>query len=346
LEKTTYQFYTQDFGSGMVLVLKTSKTTRRDGPFNNSDKDAWFYPSKSTIEIIKLPGEQEEKKPVTKSSASSGFKFTTTNFDDGWTSTEQEDWVEVNKGDVKVLLHYPNNKINPANTDPDVVCQAAWNVLVAPRYSNIENYQLTPHVIEYERPYFAQANLTDKQSGKKVFVALFKKGDSGWIEIIATDKNSFIKNFGLDISTIDRYADSKIWYPLVNLRSYNKFAVAPGDFKGKWSSSYTGMLQYVNINTGNDAGMNTHSSSEIFQFTGNNYAWVLNVASGFVGNIKFQNVKSNGSFSGINNWQVHFSEIEKKARTYNAYFSCVKGARLLWFQDTGYGDYRSFGKVE
>jgi hypothetical protein len=301
---------------------------------------------KPAIEIIKLPGEQIEKEPAKKSVVTSEFQFTTTNFDDGWTSTVQEDWVEVRKGDIKVLLHYPNNKINPVNTDLDVVCTAAWNALVAPRYSNMENYQLTPGVVEYERPYFAQANLTDKQIGKKVFVALFKKGNSGWIEIITTDRSSFLENFGLDIGKIDTYADSKIWEPLQKLRSYNKFAVAASDFKGKWSSSYTGTLQYVNIYTGNSAGMNTHSSSEAFEFTGNNYAWELKVASGFVGNIKFQGVKSNGKFTVPNNWQVHFSEIEKKERTYNAYFSCVKGARLLWLQDTGYGDYRSFGKVE
>jgi hypothetical protein len=35
-----------------------------------------------------------------------------------------------------------------------------------------------------------------------------------------------------------------------------------------------------------------------------------------------------------------------KPRLYNAYFSCIKGARLLWLQDTGYGGYTSFGKVE
>jgi hypothetical protein len=56
LEKTTYQFFTQDFGSGMVLVLKANTVTKRDGRFNNSNNDAWFYPSKSKIEEIKLPG--------------------------------------------------------------------------------------------------------------------------------------------------------------------------------------------------------------------------------------------------------------------------------------------------
>jgi hypothetical protein len=55
LEKVTYQFLTEDYGSGMVLVLKAGKETKRDGYFNNSSKDAWFYPSKSSLEFITLP---------------------------------------------------------------------------------------------------------------------------------------------------------------------------------------------------------------------------------------------------------------------------------------------------
>jgi hypothetical protein len=56
LEKITYQFSTQDLGSGMVLILKANAPTKRDGRFNNSDNNAWFYPAKSKIEEIKLPG--------------------------------------------------------------------------------------------------------------------------------------------------------------------------------------------------------------------------------------------------------------------------------------------------
>jgi hypothetical protein len=37
------------------------------------------------------------------------------------------------------------------------------------------------------------------------------------------------------------------------------------------------------------------------------------------------------------NWQVTFSDIEGKARTYNAAFSCVRGSRILWLGETGYG---------
>jgi len=36
-------------------------------------------------------------------------------------------------------------------------------------------------------------------------------------------------------------------------------------------------------------------------------------------------------------WQLSFSDIEGKPRTYNVYFSCIKGARILWIGDTAYG---------
>jgi hypothetical protein len=55
LEKVTYDFVAEDFGSGKVLVLKAPAETKRDGHFNNSLKDAWYYPAKASIEWIKLP---------------------------------------------------------------------------------------------------------------------------------------------------------------------------------------------------------------------------------------------------------------------------------------------------
>ena len=291
-----------------------------------------FKKPAAEVSTVKSPA------PVRSSAAAKGYGFTTTNFDDGWTSTVQEDWVQVAKGNVKVLLHYPTDKIIAANTDVDVMCAAAWNVLVKPRYSNIENYQITPGVLEQFRPYLAQANLTDNATGKKVFVVLFKKGTSGWIEIIAADKDSFIQSFGVDINKIDYYVDSKIWEPLTKLANYNKFAVAASDLTGKWTNKFSGMTQYVNAYTGLDAGMNTHSSKTNFEFgIGQTYKWDLVAASGFVGSIKFQGVKSSGRFSLPSIWQTAFSSIEGKPKTYNAHFSCIKGARILWLDGEGFG---------
>ena len=122
------------------------------------------------------------------------------------------------------------------------------------------------------------------------------------------------------------------------MATYNKFAVAATDLKGKWTNNFTGLTQYVNANTGTSAGADTHASNESFEFAaGNTYKWSIGVASGFVGNIKFQSAKSNGKFSVPNNWQVNFSDIEGKQKTYNVQFTCIKGARILWIGDTGFG---------
>lgn len=86
---------------------------------------------------------------------------------------------------------------------------------------------------------------------------------------------------------------------------------------------------------------NADSPNENFEFgAGQMYKWDLGVASGFVGNIKFRSVKSTGRFTVVNNWQVKFSDIEGKPKTYDIYFSRIKGLRILWLDDRG------FAKVE
>jgi hypothetical protein len=57
-EKITYQFAKQYIAeiNEWQLILKTSKETKRDGPFNNYDHNAWIYIiSSPSHPIIKLP---------------------------------------------------------------------------------------------------------------------------------------------------------------------------------------------------------------------------------------------------------------------------------------------------
>ena len=213
----------------------------------------------------------------------------------------------------------------------------AWDVLVAPKYSSASNMEFKP-LFSFESIEYAEADMIDKATGKEVHVVLFKKlfnrGTGRYIEFISLDKNAFEKEFGR--YTTEALAEN--WNKMANMITYNKFAVAPADLNGKWTSNFTGMTQYVNAYTGANAGANTHASNENFEFgPGNTYKWDLGVASGFVGNIKFQSAKSNGGFSLPNNWQVAFSDIEGKPRTYNVQFVCIKGARVLWIGDTGFG---------
>jgi hypothetical protein len=229
-----------------------------------------------------------------------GYAFTTTNFDDGWTSTVQEDWVEVTKGSIKVLLHYPKQgTIFPA--DPEPLTNAAWNILVAPRYSNLKNYK-TAYIGTYNRPYLGMGYMTENSSRKQVFVVLYRQGETGWIEVVAPDKNSFIQQYKFDPESIRWDSETELLKPLELMVNYNKFGIGPNDFKGVWTSDFTGVQQLYNVYTGNYAGMNIHQSNQTFSFgNGNTYSWSLMAVNGVVGSTKYVQVKSAGKFAILNN---------------------------------------------
>jgi hypothetical protein len=263
-----------------------------------------------------------------------GYTFNTTNFDDGWTSTVQEDWVQVIKGTTHVLIHYPNKEAGGYTADALEGLKKAWSILVAPRYNNMSTVEYK-HIRGWESMEMAEADAVDNASGQRVHIVLFKKnyyGGSGkYLECITPDKNLFVQEFG----EFDPNASG--WEKLERMANYNKFAVAASDLTGKWTSNFAGTTQYVNAYTGLDAGMSSHASNQNYQFgPGNTYNWDLSVANGMVGNLKFQNVKSSGKFSMKSNWQIHFSDMEGKPKTYDIAFTCVKGARVLWVDGTAY----------
>lgn len=341
--------FDNDGEKGVVLLVTATRNKKMVNALILTNSDAYeknitdFLGSitlKKPVSTPQQPGKEiqnanTEKKITT--AAPSKFAFTTTNFDDGWTSVEKADWVEVTKGTSKVLLHYPTNGFKPANTDPDVMCSAAWNYLVAPRYSNIQNYKVGPGVLDYERPYYAEATLTDNASGATVFVVLFKKG-TGWMEFVLPSRKAFVETFGVDISKIDYYVDSEVWDPLKRMANYNRFAVAPADFTGKWTNNFSNNTYYANVYTGLSAGMSTYSSSQVFEFfSGSKYKWNLVAANSYGGASQFASAKGAGTFKVPNNWQIYFTDIEGKPKTYNAYFSCIKGGRLLWIDGEAYG---------
>jgi len=306
LEKATYQFTKHYFSGTQIwnLVLQADKATRRDDPHSSNDtfKNAWYYGPLSANNLkIKLPaGESVIKEEVQKQPTvvSHSFAFTTTNFDDGWTSTVQEDWVQVTKGNIKVLIHYPNKKADEYNSVLLDGLKHAWNVLVAPKYSSAGNIEFKP-TSGWESIEFAEADMIEKATGKTLHVVLFKKnfssGTGKYIEFITPDKNIFEQEFGSYENAVGDFGTSSGWNKMINMVNYNKFAVAASDLTGKWTSNFTGMTQYVNAYTGASAGANTHASNENFEFgSGNTYKWDLGVASGFVGNIKFQSAKASG----------------------------------------------------
>lgn len=344
--------YESDGKKGLVILVTASGGGKMINLVGLMNTAAYQEEITKFLSSIVLPKIEPAKAAPTSQAVrpqparTSNFKFSTSNFDDGWTSTEQEDWVEAVKGNIKVLIHYPKQgTIFPA--DPEPLTNAAWDILVAPRYSNLRNYK-TAYISTYNRPYLGMGYATERASGRQVFVLLFRQGNTGWLEFVAPDKNSFIQQYKFDPETIRWDSESELLTPIIQMVNYNKFAVAESDFSGTWTSDFTGVQQLYSVYTGNYAGMNINQSNEEFVFgVGNSYSWRLLVVSGMVGNTNYANVKSAGKFSVPNNWQIQFSKIESGPKTYNAFWSCIKGARLLHLLDArtpGSGIYTVFGK--
>lgn len=257
------------------------------------------------------------------------FHYTTSNFDDGWTAVEEADWVRVTKGDITVLLHYAKEGTIVA-ADPEPHTNTAWNILVAPRYSNLKNYKVVSP-LDYQRAYLGAGELTENNTGRQVYVGLFRKGNSGWLEVIAPDKNSFVSAFGADVNLISWDTNSEIWNPLLKMFNYNKFAVAASDLTGKWASWSGSSVQYVNAYTGLDAGMgHAQSSNEIVFNANGTYNREYKGVSGSPGTgNKYYGEKNNGN-AIVNNWEVQLTNAFKgETHVFAAQFEAVKGGRIL-----------------
>ena len=273
------------------------------------------------------------------------FKFDTTTFDDNWVSVAQQDWVLSRRGSVTVRLHYPNPATSAYNSDSADTIRVAWNTLVSPRYRDLQDYQ-QGFTLDYERPHLAAGTATSLETGQRVYVSLFEQGDSGWIEIVTPDRATFLEEYGVDVTQMYG-TKSDLLKRLRNLRGLNSFAVAASDLTGSWSSDAGGMTQWVNAFTGLSAGATGFSSNVTFDFAANGtYRWSIAMASGVIGAQTFQSAKSSGKHVMKGNWQITFSDIEGKARLYNAYFEAGRdGQRILWLQDSSYGDYRAHVRV-
>jgi hypothetical protein len=270
------------------------------------------------------------QQPGNTMAVSSGkFQYTTSNFDDGWTAVEEADWVRVTKGDITVLLHYAKEGTIVA-ADPEPHTNTAWNILVAPRYSNLKNYKVVSP-LEYQRAYLGAGELTENNTGRQVYVGLFRKGSSGWLEVIAPDKNSFVSAFGADVNNIGWDTNSEIWNPILKMFNYNKFAVAASDLTGKWASWSGSSVQYVNAYTGLDAGMgHAQSSNEIVFNANGTYNREYKGVSGSPGaGNKYYGEKNNGK-AIVNTWEIQLTNAFKgETHVFAAQFEAVKGGRIL-----------------
>ncbi|HEX2630985.1 MAG TPA: hypothetical protein VHM26_18340 [Chitinophagaceae bacterium] len=257
----------------------------------------------------------------------SKFKFTTTNFPDGWTATEQPDWVELSKGNIKVLIHYPNEKADAYNSVLVDGLKKAWDILVASRYSNASNLQFRP-VQSWESIEYADGFMKEKGSGRNVYVVLFKKnfskGNGRYMEFIAPDKESFEKEFGA------WHEESYGWEKMSDMQFRNRFAVAAGDITGAWSTTSHSSLSYYYVNTGGYAGATATATAHDFTFMSNGtYESDFAGASGVVGNQQFSRQQFKGKAT-VTNWKMTLTNRFKgQTENFDCHFEAVKNGRIL-----------------
>ena len=253
-----------------------------------------------------------------------GFKFTATNFDDGWNAAEHADWVQVTKGGTAVLLHYGIQYTDETrNFDDNKRIEHYWNLLISPRYkvSNIDVAKTDYG--KYDRVYFGEADGIEISTGNKAHIALMITSENGFancVEVITPDQAALTQQF----PNYDKIKE---------MNNYNKFAVSSKDLPGTWENSSAVYSQYYNTNTGNYAGMGGVSINAKFIFRSNStFHFDYVGVSGMMGTPNVHTEKRDGKFT-VNNWEMTITDKKGTPVGYSAQFAALRGGRVLHLQN-------------
>ena len=273
-----------------------------------------------------------ETKPQQSTSISSGnsFTFNTINFDDGWTSTIEQDFVKVNKGNISVQLYYSFKITDEMRNSSLEFSEYFWNLLVVPNY-NVRSAQRFVEGVTYFRTYFIEGEAIDPKTGKLCYLALNVLVNSGVatpVLAIASDKNSYIQQFPEPKN-------------LGDMTTYNKFAVSAKDIVGSWSSNSSSGVNLYNTYTGDYARMNSTQSADSFIFNADGtYSSKHSGASSVYGTSTFYSQEYKGKLT-VTNWDITMTNRFKDATNiYFAQFEVVRGGRILHLQDKAYSGMR------
>jgi hypothetical protein len=266
------------------------------------------------------------------------FAFTSTNFDDGWRSVIQDDWVFVSKDDIKVYLWYALQYNASDFSGTGVVDRDYyWDNYVS-KYFTIETkqYKDNGEVLGSLKPSYVEGWATDKQTGERRFIGmrLDISPNTAYITIgSAKDEESLWKQFPK--------ANGGAFSPsdLSNMGGYNKFAITANDVLGTWQDGNTSTAQWYYVTpSGYEgyAGMTVAARSATFNFNeGGNYTSIHNGATGAVGNMSTFQQNYKGKYT-VSNWNLTATNrFNGKTDNFEAWFVAIRGGRILKLRDGG-----------
>lgn len=261
---------------------------------------------------------------------SGGYTFTRTDFDDGWVSFEEKDWVRVTRGNVSVYLCYAvlynsDNFSGTGVSDRDYY----WDNYIAGWFgTETKQYRDDGEFVGSMKPGYVEGWGADPVTGERRFIAmvLTVAPNAAFLAVAAVPGESELRQ------AFPR-ANDKWSSDLADMSRYNKFAVSPGDLEGKWQNGNTSTAQWYYVSPAGYegyAGMTVASTSAEFFFRSDGtYESVHNGATGAVGSMNTFQQKYSGS-AVISEWSVQMTNRWQGAtHTFDAYFQAVSGGRLL-----------------
>ncbi len=269
----------------------------------------------TTVEVMP----QSDVAPV----ANGAYTFTTINFDDGWTSVVESDYVKTTKGNIQVLLYFSSAITDQMRDSNLEFSDQFWNLLVVPNYT-VKSAVRLQEGVTYFRTYFIEGEVIDPKTNTTHYLGLnvlVNNGIATPVLAIAPDRNSYYEQF----------PEPK---KLGEMTNYNKFAITAKDIVGAWSENSSSAVSLYNTYTGNYAGMNSTQSTDVFTFQADGtYASKHVGASSVYGNNTVYSQEYEGKLTATN-WDLSLTNRFKDAtENFNAQFEVVRGGRILHLQN-------------
>ena len=316
---TKYQSVFEDFGNSLVFGGGQSISTQQNKPMRNETQASNQFVNSQY---------QQPIQPAT--AQASGFQYTTSNFDDGWTATIQKDWVLVEKNNARVYLYFaiPYNSDNFTGTgvmDRDFY----WDNYVARQFKiSVKQYRDGDEFIGSLKPKYVEGFGTDPETGASRFIAMT-------LTVSPNTAHISIASFPDEVSfrqTLPN-ANGKYSSDLTDMTRYNKFAIGPNDILGTWQNGNTSTMQWAyETPSGYEgyAGMTVASSSATFNFNARGaYTSIHNGATGAVGNMSTFQQEYKGTYT-VSNWEITATNrYGGKTDNFEASFMAIRGGRVL-----------------
>jgi len=258
----------------------------------------------------------------------STYQFTRSNFDDGWVSSVQEDYVLVEKGNQTVYLNF-SVPYNPVQFSGTGVRDAEyyWDNYVTRQFT-VRTKHFNDGGSMAQKPPYMEGYAVDKRTGKSCFIGMYLLIVPNSANVVigtAPDEAAFRRQFPK--------ANDPFGSDLAAMTRYNKFALAANDITGKWQNGNTETAHWYYVSpTGYEgyAGMTLAATSATFQFNANGiYHSIQNGATGAVGNLNTFQQEFQGDFT-VSNWAITTTNrYGGKTDKFEASFAAVRGGRIL-----------------